>query len=52
MRERNISEIKCPKDLDDEDIIVDLADIRLKDYNKYGSRCRRERAMEKKAERS
>ena len=31
LRERNASEIKCPKDLDDEGIIEVLDDIKLED---------------------
>lgn len=49
IKERNASEIKCPKDLDEEGIVEDLPDIRLNDQNKYGARCRRERAQERQA---
>ena len=38
-----MSEIKCPKDMDEEGIVEELHDIRLNDHNKYGARCRRER---------
>jgi serine/threonine-protein kinase SRPK3 len=39
-----VSEIKCPKDMDDEGIVSELEDLRFKNYNpisKYDSRNQR-----------
>jgi len=50
IKERNVSEIKCPKDMDEEGIIEELHEIRLNDHNKYGARCRRDRVAQRQAE--
>ena len=37
--------------MEEEGVVEDLADIRLNDHNKYGARCRRDRAQQRQAER-